>query len=456
MNSAMSLLFLLAPVAMAAAHDEIHAALVNRVDEAHKTVGIVVGIIDARGREVLAYGKADRMSALAPDGDTIFEIGSLTKVFTSLVLADMIERGEVKPDDPVAKYLPADAKVPGRNGRQITLLDLSMQISGLPRLPDNLQPADQFNPYTDYTDARLLDFLSRYALTRDIGEKYEYSNLGVGLLGFALARKAGVSYEEMVRRRILEPLGMTSTTITLTTAQKKRLAAGHSAGLERVPNWDFDALAGCGAIRSTANDLLKFLSAHLELTDTPLRPAIRRMRSVHHDTGTPDLEIMMGWHVWHRYGTDIVWHNGGTYGYHSFAGFDPAKQTGVVVLCNSGFDIDDIGRHILEGRWPLQRYDAAKERTGITLAPEVLQRYVGDYQFAPRVILKVAREGPRILIQLTGQPAVEMFAEKEDEFFLKVVDAQLRFVKDEAGIVTGVILHQGGLDQKAARVPAGK
>ena len=153
----------------------------------------------------------------------------------------MIERGEVKPDDPVGKFLPPGVKVPSRNGRQITLLDLSMQISGLPRLPDNLAPADPMNPYADYGAAKLSEFLSHYTLTRDIGEKYEYSNLGAGLLGYALARKAGMSYEELVRRRILDPLGMTSTSITLSADQKKRLAAGYNAGLEPAKNWDFDA-----------------------------------------------------------------------------------------------------------------------------------------------------------------------------------------------------------------------
>ena len=118
-----------------------------------------------------------------PDGDTVFEIGSITKVFTSLILADMVERGEVKLDDPVSKFLPASVTVPSRNGRQITLLDISMQISGLPRMPNNMKPADPENPYADYDPAKLYEFLSGYTLQRDIGEKYEYSNLAVGLLG---------------------------------------------------------------------------------------------------------------------------------------------------------------------------------------------------------------------------------------------------------------------------------
>lgn len=335
MKKSFASVILIAPILLAVDSSEIRSILENRVDLGKKAVGIVVGTIDEKGRAVTGYGKLAKDRDEKPDGDTVFEIGSITKVFTSLLLADMVERGEVKLDDPVSKFLPPSVTVPSRNGRQITLLDLSMQISGLPRLPDNMKPADLANPYADYDAPKLYAFLSRYKLQRDIGEKYEYSNLAVGLLGHALALKAGMSYEQLVRRRILEPLGMTSSSVTLSESQKARLAIGHNEGLSPVKNWDLDALAGAGALRSTANDMLKFIAANLELADTPLQAAMRRMRTVHRETGTPDLEIAMAWHVFHKFGADIFWHNGGTAGYRSFAGFVPAKKTGVVVLCLS-------------------------------------------------------------------------------------------------------------------------
>lgn len=337
--------------------DEIRAILRNRVDEGKKAVGMVVGTIDAHGRQVIGYGRLKKDAPQQPDGDTIFEIGSITKVFTSLLLADMIERGEVQPDDPIAKYLPEGVKAPVRNGHPITLLSLSMQISGLPRMPNNMRLTDLDNPYANYTPELLYAFLSGYTLPRDPGEKYEYSNLGAGTLGHLLALRAGMSYEELLRRRILEPLGMSSTSITLSDSQKKRLAGGHNVALMPVKNWDFDALAGCGALRSTANDLLKFLAANLELTDTPLNAAMRRMRSVRRSIA-PDLDIAMAWHIQTKHGTEIVWHNGGTGGYRSFAGFVLAKGTGVVVLCNTFTDTDDLGRHILESRYPVTQYEA--------------------------------------------------------------------------------------------------
>jgi D-alanyl-D-alanine-carboxypeptidase/D-alanyl-D-alanine-endopeptidase len=167
---------------------EIHEMLVDRIDTEKLSVGIVVGIVDAKGRRIVAYGNLDKDDKRPLNGDTVFEIGSMTKVFTSLVLMDMVQHGEVTLDDPVSKYLPSEVKVPERAGRKITLRDLSTQTSGLPRMPDNFHPKDSGNPYADYTVEQLYQFISSYELTRDIGEKYEYSNLGVGLLGNVLTR----------------------------------------------------------------------------------------------------------------------------------------------------------------------------------------------------------------------------------------------------------------------------
>jgi CubicO group peptidase (beta-lactamase class C family) len=419
---------------------EIRSIISNRV-ETGRAAGIVTGAIDAKGRRVVAGGKVSTDGTQAPDGDTVYEIGSVTKVFTSLILAEMIEKGEVKADDPVAKFLPATVKVPSRNGRQITLLDLSMQVSGLPRLPDNLKPADPANPYADYDAPKLYDFLSRYQLTRDPGEKYEYSNLAVGLLGHALALKAGMSYEDLLRRRIFDPLRMDSTSITLTDPQKKRLAPGYDASLQPVKNWDLAVLAGAGAIRSTVNDMLKFVSANLELTDSPLKAAMRRMRSVKKETGIPNLEIAMAWHILTKFDATIFWHNGGTAGYRSFVGINPAKKEGVVILCNTFIDNDDLGRHILESRYPTAMFQKETK-----VDPSVLDRYTGEYELTPAFKIKVTRAGARLFVQATGQPLFEAFAASESEFFLKVVDARITFAKE------GLILHQGGVDQKAKKV----
>ncbi len=425
----------------------IQAILKERVDSG-RAAGIVVGVLDAGGRRVVAYGGSGSAGAKL-DGDTFFEIGSVTKVFTSALLSDMVRRGEVKLEDPISKYLPAAVHVPSKTGKQITLLDLATQTSGLPRLPGNLAPKDPKNPYADYSVEQLYDFLSHYEMTRDIGEKYEYSNLGVGLLGHVLSRKAGVSYEELVTRRILGPLGMKDTAITLSPAMRARLAPGHDAGGAVVSNWDLPTLAGAGALRSTANDMLKFLAANLDAGDGSLASALRDTHAVRRGTGTPELDIGLGWHIFHRFGMDLVWHNGGTGGYHSWMGFIAKKGTGAVVLCNSSSEIDDIGLHLLESRFPLSQPPKPRKETSVE--PGLLEAYVGEYQLAPTFSITVTREGNALFIQATGQPKLPIYAESETEFFLKAVDAQIAFIK-EGGRVTQLVLHQNGRDISGKKI----
>ncbi len=345
-----------APSTMPADAD-IRTILVDRVDSRQQGVGIVVGVIDARGRRVIAYGSAEVRTQRPVNGDTVFEIGSATKVFTSLLLADAVQRGEVALDDPISRYLPPEVTVPQRSGQPITLQHLATHTSALPRLPSNLAPADWSNPYADYTVAQLYAFLSAHELTRDIGSRYEYSNLGAGLLGHVLARRAGKDYESLVHERITGPLGMASTAIALADALKPRLAAGHNAVRAPVRNWDLPTLAGAGALRSTANDLLSLLSAHIGYLKSPLAPAMAAMLRVRAPTGRPGLDIALGWHVLTTpSGREIVWHNGGTGGYRSFIGFDPKAGTGVVVLSNmfTTAGVDDIGRHLLDPALKLQ------------------------------------------------------------------------------------------------------
>ena len=224
--------------------DEIREMLVKRIDQQKQAAGIVVGVIEPNGRRVVVYGNLAKSDPRPVDGDTIFEIGSISKVFTSLLLADMVKRKEVTLDDPAAKYLPEHVRMPERSGRAITLLDLSTHSSGLPRVPGNLNPKDPNNPYADYSVDDLYEFLSGYTLPRDPGSEVEYSNLGGGLLGHILAHRAGTDYETLVRVRITEPLGMPDTGIALSSSMKHRMATGHNAMLAPVGAACNDAQVG--------------------------------------------------------------------------------------------------------------------------------------------------------------------------------------------------------------------
>ena len=429
----------------------IRAVIKDRVDT-KRSSGIAVGILDPDGRtRVFAYGASGTSRPL--DGQSVFEIGSITKTFTATTLADMVAKGEVKLDDPVAKYLPASAHVPSRNGREITLVDLATQSSGLPRMPSNFAPKDQTNPYADYTEQQAVDFVSSYQLPRDVGAKYEYSNLGMGLLGIALTRREGVSYEALVRTHVIDPLGMNDTRVTFTPSMRERLALGHDENGAVVSNWDIPGLAGAGALRSTVNDMLRYLQANVDPSHTTLAPAIDMAHAKRYATDNPNLSLGLAWHILTTAaGSAITWHNGGTGGYRTFIGFDPARHAGVVVLSNSATSVDDIGLHFVDPRVPLAPAPVKVAHTEITLAPQLLDRYVGDYELAPNFHIVVTREGNALFGQPTGQGKVQLFAEKEDAFFLKVVDAQIVFTKDSSGAVTGMVLKQNGQNSPGKKI----
>lgn len=431
--------------------DELKALLLNRTGDNHKAVGIMVGLLDAKGERYLASGAVAPGAKEAPDADTVFEIGSITKVFTSLVLADMVGRGEVKLDDAVAKFLPPTVKLPERDGKRITLLDLSNQVSGLPRMPEDFKPADMSDPYIDYGPAQLYGSLGKIRLARGIGEKYEYSNLGVGLLGHVLALKAGLSYEELVRKRVLEPLGMNDTAMNLPDRLKARLAPGSGPNLSPVKNWNFDALAGAGALRSTARDMLKFLSAAMGLRETPLRAAFDLMLKAERETGAADLTIGMGWHIWRKYGTEIVWHNGGTGGYRSWAGFDPAKKTAAVFLCNTSFGVDDLGCWALEPKWPVGRFRPVVGRSAISLDEKALQAFVGEYELQPGVVVVIGQLAGKLRVKAPGQPDTIYQPWSPTEFF-RPGGRELTFRKDASGAVTGFVLYSEGLEYQAKKI----
>ena len=430
------------------ADDEVRQILRQRIDEEQRGVGIVVGLIDEQGKSrFVSYG-ATTPGGPKVDERTLFEIGSVTKVFTALLLELAVERGTMKLDDPVAKYLPPEMKVPTRGGRQITLLDLATQHSGLPRMPDNFRPKDPGNPYADYTVDQLARFLSGHALTRDIGSKYEYSNLGFGLLGQALTRATGTDYETLVRREICGPLGMPDTVITLTPALRERLAKPFDVSLAPAENWDLPTFAGAGALRSDAADLLRFVAANLGFVEYSGAAAMAATRKPRLEAGSPGTEIGLAWQISKKNGSVITWHNGGTGGYRSFVGLDTARRRGIVVLVNSANGADDIGMHLLDPASPLSKAALA------LVASSDSDPYVGNYAFAPEIILQITRTGNRYYQQLTGQGRAELFSKTPALFYLKVVDAQISFADEKDGRYGALVLHQNGRDQKALRLDA--
>jgi serine-type D-Ala-D-Ala carboxypeptidase/endopeptidase len=393
---------------------------------------LVFGVVDGDKSEIVVFGKLD--NGTAPDGDTVYEIGSVTKTFTATVLARAVLAGRLTLDTPVAQLLPG-FKIPSRGGKEITLGELATQHSGLPRLPFNMLPKDAANPYGDYDAAKLKTFLAEYALPRDPGASYEYSNLGFGLLGYALAQSQHTTYGAMIGEEILAPLGMTMSGTAFTDAMRAHLAPGHDDTGKPAENWDLDALAGAGAIRSTANDMLRYLKANMGIDPSPLAAAMKLAQAPRSDMAKT-MRIGLAWITTDK---GIVWHNGGTGGYRSFLGFTADGRRGVVILANTAADVDDLGFATLDADAPL-----APAYQAIVLPDASLDEYAGTYKLTDKLLLKVSRMNDGLLVQATGQGAFAIFPSAPNEFFARIAGISISFTRDPQGAVNGLVLHQNG------------
>ncbi len=439
----------------------LHAYLQQRVEAEQIDIGIVVGLIDESGSNIVSCGKLDNGTEV--NGDTVFEIGSVTKAFTALLLQDMVERGEMKLDDPVANYLPKSVRMPARNRKEMTLLQLATHTSGLPREPDNCEP-DHYDPRyvdapcADYTVEKLYAFLSGYRLTRDPGSQFEYSNPGMALVGQAAALKAGTNYESIVVDRICTPLQMDSTRVTLTPELKGRFAIGHSHCGYALPSCDFGALAPVSALKSTASDMVKYLSANLGLTPSPLVQVTERTHAVRFLNAMADSDIGLGWIISRDpQGTRTIWHNGATYGHLAFVGFEKERRRGVVVLSNSRMsnELLGLGGFLLKCEWQSDRRPRESQGSGMDN-----NSYVGQYRRSGKRSdggpsepgVGIRRTGDRLFAQVTGKSAWpvnallppisgELMPESEIHFFERLSGTAISFSQVARGKVTGLTLH---------------
>ena len=432
----------------------IREVVKERVDKYGKTFGMVVGIINENGSKIISYGKLSK-DGPEVDGETVFELCSVTKVFTAILLADMVERGEVGLNDPIDKYLPKSVKVPTRNGEKITLLHLATHTSGLPSTPQIPSPRDDKPGYVDFSVDQLYDFLSNYTLTGEIGSKYQYSNLGMGLLGHILSLRAGKPYRTLIIERICQPLGMESSRFELSAALQSRLAQGQYldgqvAHKHQIPS----LLSGAGGLRSTANDMLKFLGANIGLLKSPLYTAMQKTHAGQKSIKDDELKSGLAWFVIREKENDlhILVHGGERPGYRSFIGFDPQKKAGVVVLTNSAQIIMDIGFFALTNQLKVFKLGEFTIPEAVHVDPAVYDDYVGQYQVTPTFIITITKENNRLLGQGTAQPRFELFPESETKFFLKAVQAKITFVKDSKGNVIKLIVRSADGEEVGIKI----
>ncbi len=421
---------------------EMQSILANRTSQ--NGVALVSVAVGADG--ATAFTEAGTLSDGKPaDEHTVFEIGSVTKTFTATILASMVLDGSVKLDDPVARYLPADVKVPTLGGKQITLLDLATQHSGLPRIPDNLNPRDADDPYADYRIEDMYAYLPNATLASEPATTYAYSNLGLGLLGVALANRERTDYATLLRTRVLEPLRMNDTTVALAGMRPGPLAPGFTADGDRAKPWTFQAIAGAGAIRSTAADMAKYLRCGLGIG-----PLAKACLFTHAPRATmPGNHIGLVWMTGDV--TGIVHHGGDTAGFHAAVAFAPDRSRGIAILTNGGLSVDDVAMHAIDPTIAVVGIPKI-----VTLASKTLDQYVGTYVFGTELQMAsftIARVGDRLTAQLQGQPAARIFAsETSDRFTYHVVAASLQFVRDRSRKIVAVRLSQDGVTH-TARAP---
>ncbi len=327
--------------------DQIQDMLKQRIEVDKKGVGIMVGMVDRQGQRYVTYGKPKLESQASLKPNSMFEIGSVTKTFTVLLLADMVVKGEVKLDDPIAKYLPKNVTVPQRHGKQISLLDLATHRAGFPRNIDGYPRKQPVPTYAGLTVTEMYDYLSHYKLPRDIGEDAEYSNIGMGLLGHVLSLRAGESFEALVRKRITEPLGMTQTAITMTPEMLANNTQGYDKNFQPIPPFEIPVQEGAGALRSTLNDMMIYAKAHLGLSVTSLDKAIKLV----HQISDQSYGQKLAWGTWTENGTEYTNHSGTTFAYKTYLVLDMNNQKAVIVMANCALtDVDKIGDAILMNR----------------------------------------------------------------------------------------------------------
>lgn len=419
-------------------------AIEKRIEEGINP-SMALALIDSSGIQYFNFGKtAD--DGMEVNRNTVYEIGSISKVFTAILLAQQVLDDELKLNDEINDFLPDSIKIPVMGDTEITFGNLSDHTSGLPRMPDNFAPSNPNNPYLDYTIEQMYEFISNYTPIRAVGSEYEYSNLAQGLLGNLLARNKNTTYEELMVKTIAGPLELKDTRIVLTEKMRENLALGHSGG-QIVENWDIPTLAGAGGIRSSTFDMANFISANIGYTNTELTKAMELTHKVrHHKAG--EMSVGLGWHIKEGSNGDIIWHNGGTGGYRAFAGFVKESGQGVVLLTNSTNGADDVGLNLLDPESDLAELKFKSD--AIELPEKILKRYLGVYEIEPNFFITLTLEGSQLFARGTGQEKSPIYPESNVNFFSPIDGIEITFQIEEQQVKSLEVIQNGN------KIPAKK
>lgn len=416
--------------------------------EAEVVVGLVIGVIDGDREVVRGYGELAPGSKTTPGPSNLYEIGSVSKVFTGLLLADAVERGLVALDDPVQKHLPDGVTLRPRGGHDILFWHLSTHTSGLARMPrdETPNPNDPFAHYdTEGMHAAINDARAR----REPGSLYEYSNLGAGILGYVLMRVNGCeSFDEVLRQRITGPLAMNDTAVVLDDRLRARFAPPHDSSQAGSHSWTLAMMAGAGGIRSTVPDMLKFARVQMTPDDSPLAAAIALSQKRRHE-GRGGIAMALGWHI-ARDG-ESLWHNGQTGGYHAYLGIMRSTRRAVCILTNTATGlVDQVGERLIQALHGM-KVEPVEFEHPVAVEREQLQRLVGRYRFVPGAEFEITLRDNGLYARLTGQPAARVYPRSPTEFFYRIVEASLTFEFD-GDRSKRLVLHQNGRDMPYKRI----
>lgn len=418
--------------------------------------GLSIGYIEGEHFGIVHLGAANDAGEKATYS-TLYEIGSITKVFTGILLADAITRGEINLQAAADVPNPAGIRLPSRDGRSIQWLDLSTHRSGLPRLPTNLASTGLTDPYRDYDSKLAAAFVNNYQLPRTPGESQEYSNFGASVLGYLIAAKAGKSYDELLQAKIARPLGMTDTAVSLSTDQTKRLATPHDQVGSPTPPWTFADLPGAGGIRTTMRDMMRFAKAQLNPPAGPLGEAIELAWKQHSDPDDSGPATGLGWMI--AGDGQTRWHNGGTGGSSSAIFINRQLKCAVVVLSNTSArnELEPLATKVLlkGAGHDLNAKPAAsndKDTEKLAVDTKLRGRLVGRYQLAPDFIFTVRDRDGHMMVGITNQPTQEVFPDSPTRWSYRGVDATLEFKLPKTGRAKSLVLHQNGLEQPARRI----
>jgi CubicO group peptidase (beta-lactamase class C family) len=420
--------------------DEIQSLIDKTINDGH-TQGMVIAIIKKDGTTFYKNGKLGTENDKLMDENAIFETGSITKIFTSVLLAQMVKDKDVRLEDPLEKFLP-NIKIPSYKNQKITLAHLATHTAGLPYLPEDFYPIDFYNPFGVYSTQKLYDYLNTFELKYAPGSKYHYSNVCIGLLGHALSLSSNKEFEDLLIEKITSKLEMKDTRVNLTDDMKDRFADAHIRD-KKVPHWDIDFLQGAGGIKSSAKDLARFIEANLGFYQSELFEVLKSALKDRYPQDLPYLDVGLEWNLAYKYTPEIVYHGGIVGGQQVFIGFCPDKEIGVVIVSNSAANISDIGKNILNKNWYLNEY-----RQQATLMPLMLPKFAGEYknnEGEKDITISMLDLGhlSTLLFKTGYYPKLKLYPSSDYDFFLKAVNLDVNFLHDGDTITGMIVNHEG-------------